>query len=160
MKILLVLPADKTVRVTREQSHVPKRKMLRFSVQPLTIVAALSPPEHDVQVVDENVEPLDFDTDADWLYAQFYRLDRILWRFMRNLLALGWLPALLGLKLGLTYRYDNKRENIVGWNPEETSIPIVRLCYFLFLQFFMLLPGSSGAVKTDGFDGQYPNRRA
>jgi radical SAM superfamily enzyme YgiQ (UPF0313 family) len=54
---------------------------------------------------------------ADWLYDQFYRLDRILWRFARNLLAFRWMPALLGLRLGLTYRYDNRRENIKGWNP-------------------------------------------
>jgi radical SAM superfamily enzyme YgiQ (UPF0313 family) len=54
---------------------------------------------------------------ADWLYAQFYRLDRILLRFVRGLFSIGWKPALLGLKLGLTYRYDNKREKIVGWNP-------------------------------------------
>jgi radical SAM superfamily enzyme YgiQ (UPF0313 family) len=56
---------------------------------------------------------------ADWLYAQFYRLDRILWRFVRSLFVVGWTPALLGLKLGLTYRYDNRREKIAGWNPEQ-----------------------------------------
>jgi radical SAM superfamily enzyme YgiQ (UPF0313 family) len=54
---------------------------------------------------------------ADWLYAQFYRLDRVLWRFVRNLLSFRWMPALLGLKLGLTYRYDNKREKIIGRDP-------------------------------------------
>ncbi|HLH53289.1 MAG TPA: radical SAM protein [Verrucomicrobiae bacterium] len=54
---------------------------------------------------------------ADWVYAQFYRLDRILWRFARSLFTIGWLPALLSLKLGLTYRYDNRREAIIGWNP-------------------------------------------
>jgi radical SAM superfamily enzyme YgiQ (UPF0313 family) len=56
---------------------------------------------------------------ADWLYGQFYRLDRILWRFALGLLTVGWKPALLALKLGLTYRYDNKREGIVGWNPAK-----------------------------------------
>ena len=57
---------------------------------------------------------------ADWLYAQFYRLDRILSRFARAVFTVGWMPALLSLKLGLTYRYDNKREGIVGWNPART----------------------------------------
>jgi radical SAM superfamily enzyme YgiQ (UPF0313 family) len=57
---------------------------------------------------------------ADWLYAQFYRLDRILWRFARGVFTVGWMPALLGLKLGLTYRYDNKREGIIGWNPAKS----------------------------------------
>jgi len=58
---------------------------------------------------------------ADWLYAQFYRLDRILWRFARSLFTLGPLPAVLSLKLNLTYRYDNRREGIVGRNPNELT---------------------------------------
>jgi radical SAM superfamily enzyme YgiQ (UPF0313 family) len=60
---------------------------------------------------------------ADWLYSQFYRLDRILWRFARTVFTVGWLPALLSLKLGLTYRYDNKRAGIVGWNPAR-GVPV------------------------------------
>jgi radical SAM superfamily enzyme YgiQ (UPF0313 family) len=54
---------------------------------------------------------------ADWLYAQFYRADRILARFVRTLFTCGWVPAVLGLKLNLTYRYDNRRERITGRNP-------------------------------------------
>ena len=61
---------------------------------------------------------------ADWLYGQFYRLDRILWRAINGVFTVGWLPALLGLKLGLTYRYDNRRERIVGWNPARRCGPI------------------------------------
>ena len=60
---------------------------------------------------------------ADWLYAQFYRLDRILLRFVRGLFTVGWKPAWLGLKLGLTYRHDNQREGIVGWNPARSPAP-------------------------------------
>lgn len=56
---------------------------------------------------------------ADWVYAQFYRFDRILWRFARAVFAIGWVPALLGLKLGLTYRYDVRREGMTGWNPAK-----------------------------------------
>ena len=59
MKILLVLPAGERVRVTREHPRVPRREMLRFSVLPLTMIAAVTPPEHEVRIVDENVEPLD-----------------------------------------------------------------------------------------------------
>jgi radical SAM superfamily enzyme YgiQ (UPF0313 family) len=70
---------------------------------------------------------------ADWLYAQFYRLDRIVLRFVRGLFTTGFMPALLGLKLGLTYRYDNRREGITGWNPasrhpahaSESAVPAV-----------------------------------
>lgn len=54
---------------------------------------------------------------ADWLYAQFYRLDRILVRFVRSAFTSGWLPAWLGLRLSLTYRYDNRREKVRGRNP-------------------------------------------
>jgi len=59
---------------------------------------------------------------ADWLYAQFYRADRILARFVRTLFTCGWVPALLGLKLGLTYRYDNRRERITGRNPASAAV--------------------------------------
>jgi radical SAM superfamily enzyme YgiQ (UPF0313 family) len=71
MKILLVLPAGEGVRVTREAPEVPRRAMLRFSVLPLTVVAALTPPEHQVRIVDENVEPLDFDADCDVVGISF-----------------------------------------------------------------------------------------
>jgi radical SAM superfamily enzyme YgiQ (UPF0313 family) len=72
---------------------------------------------------------------ADWLYAQFYRLDRILWRFVRGVFAVGWMPALLSFKLGLTYRYDNRREGIVGWNPaREKSIAAVDGGYYKLQQ--------------------------
>jgi radical SAM superfamily enzyme YgiQ (UPF0313 family) len=71
MKILLILPAGERVRVTRLNPDVPKRAMLRFSVLPLTTVAALTPREHDVRVVDENVEPLDFEADCDLVGITF-----------------------------------------------------------------------------------------
>jgi radical SAM superfamily enzyme YgiQ (UPF0313 family) len=60
---------------------------------------------------------------ADWLYAQYYRLDRILLRFLRSLPVLGPAGSLLGLRLGLTYRYDNRREGIVGRNPARLLSP-------------------------------------
>jgi len=60
---------------------------------------------------------------ADWLYRQFYRLDRILWRFLRGAFTLGWMPALLSLRLNLTYRYDNRREGIIGRNPARAARP-------------------------------------
>ena len=71
MKILLVLPAAEHLRVTRESSAVPRRAMLRFSILPLTTVAALTPPEHEVILCDENVEPLDFDAGVDLVGVSF-----------------------------------------------------------------------------------------
>ena len=54
---------------------------------------------------------------ADWLYSRFYRMDRILLRTLRSLFTSGPVPAYLTWKLNMTYRYDNKREHIVGRNP-------------------------------------------
>jgi len=65
MKILLVLPAADHLRVTKVGAPPPRRAMLRFSLLPLTVVAALTPSRHEVSICDENVEPLDFDGDAD-----------------------------------------------------------------------------------------------
>jgi len=71
MKILLVLPAAQRVRVTRFNPDVPKRQMLRFSILGLTTVAALTPPEHEVTICDENVEALDLNADADLVGISF-----------------------------------------------------------------------------------------
>ena len=54
---------------------------------------------------------------ADWLYHQFYRLDRIIVRTLRAALTVGPMAAFLCWRLGMTYRYDNRREGIVGKNP-------------------------------------------
>ncbi|MHC4942432.1 MAG: B12-binding domain-containing radical SAM protein [Planctomycetota bacterium] len=54
---------------------------------------------------------------ADWLYRQYYRLDRIIVRTLRTLFTSGWIPAILAWRLNMTYRYDNKRESIRGRNP-------------------------------------------
>ena len=40
-------------------------------VLPLTTVAALTPPEHEVTICDENVEPLDLDADVDLVGVTF-----------------------------------------------------------------------------------------
>jgi radical SAM superfamily enzyme YgiQ (UPF0313 family) len=54
---------------------------------------------------------------ADWLYRQFYRLDRVMIRTLRTLLTVGVIPAVLAWRLNRTYRYDNRREQIIGRNP-------------------------------------------
>jgi radical SAM superfamily enzyme YgiQ (UPF0313 family) len=69
MKVLLVVPAPEHLRV--KDNSVPKRKMLRFSVLSLTVVAALTPDEHQVTLCDENVEPLDFDAPCDVVGVSF-----------------------------------------------------------------------------------------
>lgn len=71
MKILLVLPAAAHLRVTAKNRGVPRRTMLRFSILPLTTVAALTPPGDPVEICDESVCPLNFDGDAEVVGVSF-----------------------------------------------------------------------------------------
>ncbi|MFA5344052.1 MAG: radical SAM protein [Kiritimatiellia bacterium] len=71
MKILLILPAADHLRIGKDTRGVPKRAMLRFSILPLTLVAALTPREHYVEICDENVTPLDFAHEADLIGISF-----------------------------------------------------------------------------------------
>jgi radical SAM superfamily enzyme YgiQ (UPF0313 family) len=68
----------------------------------------------------------DLQDGADWLYAQFYRLDRIVVRALRSIFTLGPLAAWLAWRLNLTYRYDNRRERIIGRNPARAAVAAVR----------------------------------
>lgn len=65
MKVLLIVPATDAFRVKARSDEIPDRAMLRFSVLPVTTVAALTPACHEVAICDENVEPVDLDSDAD-----------------------------------------------------------------------------------------------
>ena len=69
----------------------------------------------------KGMEAKDLQDGADWLYQQFYRLDRILIRCLKTLFTVGPLQAWLALRLNLTYRYDNKREGIIGRNPAKRA---------------------------------------
>lgn len=71
MKIYLILPACEKLRVNSINEKVTKRKMLRFSVLSLTTIAALTPDKHEVVICDENVQPLDYDIDADLVGVSF-----------------------------------------------------------------------------------------
>lgn len=88
--------------------------------------------ERSGRIVDQNWEHYDFrhcvirpvrmtaeelQDGADWLYRQFYRLDRVVRRTLRTLFTVGPAAAWLGLKLNLCYRYDNRTQHIVGRNP-------------------------------------------
>lgn len=53
---------------------------------------------------------------TDWLYHQYYRLDRIILRTLRAL-RVGLTMAWVVWRLNMTYRYDNRREGVVGHNP-------------------------------------------
>jgi radical SAM superfamily enzyme YgiQ (UPF0313 family) len=65
------------------------------------------------------MSPEELQAGADWLYRQYYRLDRIILRCLRTAIMVSPISAYISLRLNLTYRYDNLREHIVGFNPGE-----------------------------------------
>jgi radical SAM superfamily enzyme YgiQ (UPF0313 family) len=69
MRIMLIAPAIEELRVTgdRRSSH----KVFRFSVLSLLTVAACTDESHEVTIVDEQVEPIDFDQDVDLVGISF-----------------------------------------------------------------------------------------
>jgi radical SAM superfamily enzyme YgiQ (UPF0313 family) len=65
VKIYLVAPKNPESFWTFDRILPSLRKRCVFPNLSLPTVAALTPPEHEVVLCDENVEPIDFDTDAD-----------------------------------------------------------------------------------------------
>lgn len=104
MRILLVLPAGERVRVTQDCREVPKRAMLRFSVLPLTIVAALTPREHQVQIVDENVQALDFDAGVD-------------------VVGITFMTALAPRAYEIAHEFRTRGKTVVGGGYHATLVP-------------------------------------
>ena len=77
----------------------------------------------------KQMTPQDLQDGADWLYVQYYRLDRIVLRTIRALFAVGLFPAILTWRLNMTYRYDNRCLKLTGKNPAEAGryFPVKRL---------------------------------
>jgi hypothetical protein len=73
------------------------------------------------------MSPRQLQNGADWLYNQFYRLDRIIIRSIRAFLRSGPITGILVFRLNMTYRYDNRREGIVGVNPAQAETWISKL---------------------------------
>jgi radical SAM superfamily enzyme YgiQ (UPF0313 family) len=64
MRILLIAPATGNWRRTGRRALFNGRTF-RFSLLSLLTIAAETPPEHDVRIIDEQVEEVPFDADAD-----------------------------------------------------------------------------------------------
>lgn len=111
MKILLILPAGDRVRVSRDNPEVPRRSMLRFSVLPLTVVAALTPRCHDVCIIDENVEPLDWETDCD-------------------LVGITFMTALAPRAYEIAAAFRARGKIVVGGGYHATLCPDDAICHF------------------------------
>jgi len=65
MKIYLVAPKNPESFWTFDRILPSLNKQCVYPNLSLPTVAGLTPPEHEVVLADENVEPIDFDTDAD-----------------------------------------------------------------------------------------------
>jgi len=65
VKIYLIAPKNPESFWTFDRILPSLRKRCVYPNLALPTVAALTPPEHEVVLCDENVEPVDFDTDAD-----------------------------------------------------------------------------------------------
>jgi radical SAM superfamily enzyme YgiQ (UPF0313 family) len=71
LKFLLIVPTDPRFRATKEGLPSRKTRALRFSMLPSLYVAAAMPPYVETRIVDEDIEPIDFDTDADIIGLSF-----------------------------------------------------------------------------------------
>lgn len=71
VKLLLINPTAPQWRA--HNNHIPYRrtKVFRFSMLSSLYVAAAMPPYVHTQIIDEDVEPIDFDTDADIIGISF-----------------------------------------------------------------------------------------
>ena len=70
MKILLVAPCIQ--KYLLDPGEKPKEvKLFRFSMLSVLTVAACTPKEHEVKIVDEHIEAVDFDDDADVVGISF-----------------------------------------------------------------------------------------
>jgi len=70
LKFVLINPTSPLWRVESNQKPV-NHSVFRFSMLPSLYVTAAMPPHVSCKIVDEDVEPIDFDTDADIIGVSF-----------------------------------------------------------------------------------------
>ncbi|WP_340114324.1 B12-binding domain-containing radical SAM protein [Maribellus mangrovi] len=70
LKCVLINPTSPLWRVKSKQKPV-NHSVFRFSMLPSLYVAASMPPHVQTEIVDEDVEPIDFETDADIIGVSF-----------------------------------------------------------------------------------------
>jgi len=70
IKVLLINPTSPLWRVSADQRPRNSR-VFRFSMLPSLYVAASMPPYVETTIIDEDVEPVNFDTDADLIAISF-----------------------------------------------------------------------------------------
>jgi radical SAM superfamily enzyme YgiQ (UPF0313 family) len=70
-KVLLVNPTAPEWRMNAEKAPNRRTKLFRFSMLSSLSVSAAMPPHVETQIIDEDVEPIDFGTDADIIGISF-----------------------------------------------------------------------------------------
>lgn len=70
VKFLLINPTS-PLRRAGSAGNPPSKRIFRFSMLPSLYVAASLPPGVQVRIIDEDLEPIDFDTDADLVGISF-----------------------------------------------------------------------------------------
>lgn len=70
LKFVLINPTSPLWRVNSDEKPV-NHSVFRFSMLPSLYVTASMPPHVSSQIIDEDVEPIDFDTDADIIGVSF-----------------------------------------------------------------------------------------
>ncbi|MCK3683018.1 cobalamin-dependent protein [Maribellus sp. YY47] len=70
LKFVLINPTSPLWRVGSNEKPV-SRSVFRFSMLPSLYVTAAMPSHVTSQIIDEDVEPIDFDTDADIIGVSF-----------------------------------------------------------------------------------------
>jgi len=70
-KFQIICPAAPQFRIAAGETASFRTRIFRFSMLSALSVAACAPPEVRTEVVDENVQPIDFDSDADIIGVSF-----------------------------------------------------------------------------------------
>jgi len=110
MRILLIAPASEKTRVLPGEK--PRgEKVFRFSMLGLLSVAACTPPEHEVRIVDESVEPIDFDADVD-------------------VVGVGFMTAFAGRAYEIGNRFRRRGRTVVfgGYHPTFRTREVLAHC--------------------------------
>lgn len=71
MKLLLINPTAQQWRMNAQHAPSPHTQAFRFSMLSSLYVAAAVPPDVQVEILDEEIEPLNFDTEADLIGISF-----------------------------------------------------------------------------------------
>ena len=109
LKFVIICPAAEAFRVDeRKRKPSMRMKIFRFSMLSPLYVAACTPDDVETEIVDENVQPIDLDTDADIIGISFmtfnapraYKLAKIFKEKGKTVFFGGYHPTLMPEEAG------------------------------------------------------------